>query len=116
MSTYLVGLSAINLTPDPNIVVPDNTALPVLFGISLTAVVMLIASLGVVGALVDRYVAEIETARSDLEYTSEGLASALKAAEAAKNQDALLANMSHELRTPLNALSAFGNDKGSFGR
>jgi signal transduction histidine kinase len=80
----------------------------VLFGISLTAVVMLIASLGVVGALVDRYVAEIETARSDLEYTSEGLASALKAAEAANEAKMrFLANMSHELRTPLNAVIGF---------
>jgi signal transduction histidine kinase len=110
MSTCLVGLSALDMTPDPSIVVRNDTALPVLFGISLTAVVMLIASLGIVGALIDRYVAEIELAKHDLERTSAGLAAALKAAEAANEVKArFLANMSHELRTPLNAIIGFSD-------
>jgi signal transduction histidine kinase len=110
MSTCLVGFSALDLAPDPSIAVPDDTILPVLFGISLTAVVMLIASLGVVGALIDRYVAEIETAKHDLERTSAGLTSALKAAETANEVKArFLANMSHELRTPLNAIIGFSD-------
>jgi NO-binding membrane sensor protein with MHYT domain len=70
MGTCLIGLSGLDLTPDSNIVVPDNS-LPVLLGISLTAVVMLIASLGVVGALIDRYIAEIESARSAADTANE---------------------------------------------
>jgi len=110
MTTYFVGLAALDLTPDPSITVPENTTLPVLFGISLTAVVMLIIGLGIIGALADRYVAEIESAKRELEITAGGLSTALKAAEAANVSKArFLATMSHELRTPLNAIIGFSD-------
>ena len=118
MGTNIVGLAALNLTPDPSIVVASNTALPVLFGISLTAVVMLIIGLGIVGALTDSYVADIESAKNEVENNSAGLAAALKDAEASNDIKArFLANMSHELRTPLNAIVGFSDilRKKSFG-
>jgi signal transduction histidine kinase len=119
VGTFILGFASLSLTPNPSITITDSTALGVLFGISLTAVVMLIVGLGLVGALVDRYVDEIETARAELEErvaerTAE-LSDAKERAEreaaakeeAARTKAAFLASMSHELRTPLNAIIGF---------
>jgi signal transduction histidine kinase len=118
MSTILVGLSAVELTPDSSIPASTGTVIPVLFGISLTAMVMLIVSLGLVGTLADGYVGEIESNRDALRVNAAELTAALKTAEASNETKArFLANMSHELRTPLNAVVGFSDilRKESFG-
>lgn len=109
--THFVAMSALSITPDPKIVIPQDTLAVVWFAIALTAVVLFIIGLGVVGALVDQHIQEVEAAKRELE-------SALVLAGAAnKSKNKFLSTMSHELRSPLNVIIGFSEllKKGSFG-
>ena len=98
---HFIALAGLTIVPDPNIGIAQDTLAIVWFAIALTAVVLLILGLGIVGNLVDQHIQHIEAAKRDLEAT---LALA-KAANRAKSE--FLATMSHELRTPLNAVIGF---------
>ncbi len=96
--TYFVAMAGRSYGPDPSIVIPEDTLVIVWFAIALTAVVLLIVGLGIVGALVDQHLQEIEAAKGELE-------AALVLADAAnKSKTKFLSTMSHELRSPLNVI------------
>jgi len=96
--TYFVAMAGRTLVPDPSIFIPEDTLVIVWFAIALTAVVLLIVGLGIVGALVDQHLQEIEAAKGELE-------AALVLADAAnKSKTKFLSTMSHELRSPLNVI------------
>ena len=96
--TYFIAMAGRTYLPDPSIVIPEDTLVIVWFAIALTAVVLLIIGLGIVGALVDQHLQEIETTKHELE-------AALVLADAAnKSKTKFLSTMSHELRSPLNVI------------
>jgi signal transduction histidine kinase/ActR/RegA family two-component response regulator len=99
--THFIGIAGLTIVPDANIVIQQDTLVIVWFAIALTAVVLLILGLGIVGNLVDQHIQNIEAAKRDLEAT---LALA-EAANQAKSE--FVATVSHELRTPLNAVIGF---------
>jgi signal transduction histidine kinase len=96
--THFVAMAGRTLVPDPTIFIPQDTLVMVWFAIALTAVVLLIAGLGIVGALVDQHLHEIEAAKSDLE------AALVLADAASKSKTKFLSTMSHELRDPLHLI------------
>ena len=96
--TYFIAMAGRTYLPDPSIVIPEDTLVIVWFAIALTAVVLLIIGLGIVGALIDQHLQEIETTKHELE-------AALVLADAAnKSKTKFLSTMSHELRSPLNVI------------
>ena len=98
LGIHFVAMAGRDFVLDPSIVIPQDTLVIVWFAIALTAVVLLIVGLGIVGALVDQHLREIETAKVELE-------AALTLADAAsKSKTKFLSTMSHELRSPLNAI------------
>jgi signal transduction histidine kinase len=96
---------------------------PNVLAVAVAAGVALIMALGLVGALVDHYLAvramseaerlrahieALEATKAELEATSTNLRHALIAADSASQaKSQFLAAMSHELRTPLNAVIGF---------
>lgn len=96
--TYFIAMAGRTLVPDPSIFIPEDTLVIVWFAIALTAVVLLIVGLGIVGALVDQHLQEIEATKSELE------AALVLAAAANKSKTKFLSTMSHELRSPLNVI------------
>jgi signal transduction histidine kinase len=99
--THFVSMAGLTLVPDPSISIPQDTLAIVWFAIALTAVVFLIIGLGVVGALVDQHIQEIEAHKRELE-------GALVLADAAnKSKTKFLSTMSHELRSPLNVIIGY---------
>ena len=96
--THLVAMAGRTFFPDPSIVIPNDTLVIVWFAIALTAVVLLIVGLGIVGALIDQHLQEIEAAKTELE------AALVLADAASKSKTRFLSSMSHELRSPLNII------------
>jgi signal transduction histidine kinase len=96
--THFVAMAGRTFVPDPSIAIPEDTLVIVWFAIALTAVVLLIVGLGIVGTLVDQHLQEIEAAKGELE------AALVLADAASKSKTKFLSTMSHELRSPLNVI------------
>ncbi|HWD27022.1 MAG TPA: MHYT domain-containing protein [Rhizomicrobium sp.] len=122
-SMHFTGMSAVTLRYDPLVAVPNAVMAPGMLAIAVAASAVLIAALGLIGAMVDSHlesrsereavrlrahITELEATKGALEETSSRLTLALEAAAAANHaKSAFLAAMSHELRTPLNAIIGF---------
>ncbi|MBV9569772.1 MAG: hypothetical protein JO056_00840 [Alphaproteobacteria bacterium] len=120
---HFTGMTALTLIPDPTIAFHGAVLDPASVIVAVAAVAILIVAVGFIGARLDShlakrdareaerlraYIAELETANSEVERTSGHLRSALAAAALANQTKAqFLATMSHELRTPLNAIIGF---------
>jgi len=95
---HFIAMAGRTFVPDPSIFIPEDTLVIVWFAIALTAVVLLIVGLGIVGTLVDQHLQEIEAAKGELE------AALVLADAASKSKTKFLSTMSHELRSPLNVI------------
>ncbi|HEY3636835.1 MAG TPA: MHYT domain-containing protein, partial [Rhizomicrobium sp.] len=120
---HFTGMAAVTFVPDPTVHVSGAVIDPGIVAIAVAASVALIMALGLIGAIVDRYLSvrtqneaarlrahvhALEQTQHELEASSASLTAALAAADAAsQTKSQFLAAMSHELRTPLNAIIGF---------
>jgi signal transduction histidine kinase len=108
LGAHFMSIAALSLTPDPTLAVPLGSVRPIWFSLAITAICILILGLGVIGALADQHIREIEAAKGELQQTTERLNAAIATAAAAdRAKSHFFASMSHELRTPLNAILGF---------
>lgn len=115
-SLHFTAMAAVTYRFNPSVAVRGAVIAPATLAIAVAASAILVVALGLVGALVDRHLAQrasAETSRlreyiAQLEQTREELGIALEDADAAnQSKTEFLAAMSHELRTPLNAVIGF---------
>jgi signal transduction histidine kinase len=120
---HFLGMSALRVVPDPLVGMPGEVMAPDLLAVVVTAVVLLIITVGLAGSNLDvrlaqraedeaqrlrRYVVELENTKRALEArTAEVTAALEKVAASSQAKSRFLAAMSHELRTPLNAIIGF---------
>ncbi|HEX4111512.1 MAG TPA: ATP-binding protein [Stellaceae bacterium] len=123
LGLHFTGMAALTLVPDPTIAVSPALVTPHLLSVGVAAAAILIMTMGIVTAVIDRHladrnmraaarlraqVAQLETAKKELEHTSFELKRSLANADESNSAKAkFLATMSHELRTPLNAIIGF---------
>jgi signal transduction histidine kinase len=122
-SLHFTAMTAVVFNFDPRVIVPEAVLAPLTLAIAVAAVAALVIAFGFIGAMLDYHlalrasdeaqrlrihVAELEETKTALVQSSQNLARALAAADAANlAKSQFLATMSHELRTPLNAVIGF---------
>ncbi|HTQ12332.1 MAG TPA: MHYT domain-containing protein [Rhizomicrobium sp.] len=105
---HFTAMAAVTYIPDGAIPGPAEPVPHLWLAVAATAVSLSIVSLGLIGALMDRYVSAVEAGKRRLTETARELERALAAANvAAQAKERFLAVVSHELRTPLNAVIGF---------
>ena len=108
LSMHFLGVTALSFTPNPIIVAPHNSLEPLLFSVAVTGVLALIATVGILGSLVDWYFKRADANRMELETLAKKLEiTAFKANAANRAKTKFITAMSHELRTPLNSIIGF---------
>jgi signal transduction histidine kinase len=116
---HFTAMSALTLRLDPVVGVTSGAVLaPTWLAIVVAVVMMMVASLGLAGSVVDQHLAQRQADEAvrlhahigALEAAKADLADALRqAAAASEAKSRFLATMSHELRTPLNAIIGFSD-------
>jgi signal transduction histidine kinase len=120
---HFLGMSALRVVPDPLVEMPREVMAPDLLAVVVTAVVLLIITVGLAGSNLDsrlaqraedeakrlrRYILELEDTKRALEARTVEVTAALEKVEASSQaKSRFLSAMSHELRTPLNAIIGF---------
>jgi signal transduction histidine kinase len=120
---HFLGMSALQVVPDPLVGMPSQVIAPDLLAVVVAAVILLIITVGLAGSNLDlrlaqraedeaqrlrRYVVELEDTKRALEARTVEVTAALEKVEASSQaKSRFLAAMSHELRTPLNAIIGF---------
>ncbi|MGH6871765.1 MAG: ATP-binding protein [Rhizomicrobium sp.] len=108
LTMHYLGIAALRVPADSAAAAGAEIVLHLWLVAAVTSVTLLIAGLGLAGAIVGKYVSEIDAAHKEQEAIAANLRRALDAASAAEHaKSQFLATMSHELRTPLNAIIGF---------